>query len=352
MGNVLNMRKNIILADCCPEEVKSFANGCNEVSDTPFEIVSKISNWGYDSFIKNLWRFILYFSFPFKVFLCRESYNIIIGWQQFYAINFAFFCKLFHVKKKNIVVVANFTYKRKKSFLGWLYHKYMKFSCNNRYIDYLHVLSFKYVPICCEELGLDENKFIVTGFGIPDTYEEMKGLKAPLDNYSLSIGRSNRDFYFLVNVWKQDCLKDKTLVIASDTWKPDIDIPKNVIHHNDIKYDDSFAWFNSCDLCITSIADGNICSGDTVLLTGMMFAKPVIVTSPSTLAEMYVKDEENGLCIPKDPVIAANKIAELLSNKRKMLELGKSARDSFLANFSRESMGKAIGSKISHNKNG
>lgn len=78
MGNVLNMRKNIILADCCPEEVKSFANGCNEVSDTPFEIVSKISNWGYDSFIKNLWRFILYFSFPFKVFLCRESYNIII----------------------------------------------------------------------------------------------------------------------------------------------------------------------------------------------------------------------------------------------------------------------------------
>lgn len=345
------MKRNIVLADCCPEEIETFINGCNEVANQPFEIISKISNWGYDNRIRNLWRFILYFIFPFKIFFHRTDYNVVVGWQQFYAIGFAFFCKLFHVKKENVLVIANFTYKRKKSLSGWLFHKYMKFSCNNKYVDYLHVPSFKYVPICCKELGLEESKFIVTGFGIPDTYDEMKDLKVPLEDYSLSIGRSNRDFDFLVDVWKQDCLKNKTLVIASDTWKPSIELPKNVIHHNDIKYDESFAWFNNCNLCITSIADGNICSGDTVLLTGMMFAKPVVVTIPSTLAEMYVKDEDNGLCIQKNPVLAAQKIAELLNNKKKMMELGHSARNSFLANFSRESMGKAISSKIRCDKN-
>ena len=222
----------------------------------------------------------------------------------------------------------------------------MKFSCNNKYVDYLHVPSYNYVPICSKDLGVDENKFIVTGFGVPDTYNEMKDLKVPLDNYSFSIGRSNRDFDFLVKVWSQQCLKNRLLVIASDTWKPTSELPANVVHRNDIKYEDSFAWINNCDLCITPIADGNICSGDTVLLTGMMFAKPVVVTVPSTLAEMYVKDGHNGICISKNPKNAAQRISELLNNKTGMEQLGKTARNSFLSNFSRKSMGISICSKI------
>lgn len=94
-------------------------------------------------------------------------------------------------------------------------------------------------------------------------------------------------------------MKDKTLVIASDTWRPTEQLPKNVIHKTDIEYEDSFAWFNNCNLCITPISDGSICSGDTVLLTGMMFGKPVVVTTPSTLSEMYVENDVNGVCIEK-----------------------------------------------------
>ncbi len=338
--------KNIILADCCPDEIKTFADGCNEISDSPFEIISKISNWGYDNIIKNIWRYLLYFIFPFKIFLFRKNYNIIIGWQQFYAINFAFFSNLFKVRKRNILVVANFTYKHKAGFWGHLYYKYMKFSCNNKYVDYLHVLSYNYVSICSKDLGVDENKFIVTGFGVPDIYNEMKDLKVPLDNYSFSIGHSNRDFDFLVKVWSQQCLKNRLLVIASDTWKATSELPTNVVHRNDIKYDELFAWFNNCNLCITSIADGNICSGDTVLLTGMMFAKPVVVTIPSTLAEMYVENGKNGIYINKDVQQASEKIVELLQDKGKLEQLGNSARNSFLEHFSRRSMGISLCSSI------
>lgn len=338
--------ENIILADCKLEEVATFADGCNSVVKSPFKTLSSISNWGHGGFVQNLRRYAAYFIFPFKIFLDRKRYGTILGWQQFYAINFALFCRLFHVKKQNVVVAVNFTYKSKKGVIGKLYHAYMKFSCDNKYIDYFHVLSHNYVSVCSKELGIDKNRFIVTAFGVPDTWEDMKDLKVALDDYSLSIGRSNRDFDFLVEVWRQDCLKDKLLVIASDTWEPTMNLPDNVIFRNDIKYDESFAWFNNSNLCITSIADGNICSGDTVLLTGMMFAKPVVVTTPSTLAEMYVKDGINGIHISKVAEDAANKIAALLGDKEHMLSIGKSARASFLSNYSRRSMGVSLCSQI------
>lgn len=337
---------HIILADCKPKELETFVNGCNSVSERPFKVLSSISNWGHKGLMLNIKRYVVYFVFPLKIFLNRKKYDVILGWQQFYAINYALFSRLFLVRKRNIVVVVNFTYRRKKGIIGKLYHAYMKFSCNNHYLDYFHVLSHNYVNLCQDELGIDERKFIVAGFGVPDTYAEMKNMNVPLKNYSLSIGRSNRDFDFLVEVWKQDCLKERILVLVSDTWKPTTDLPKNVIFRDDIKYDDSFAWFNKCDLSITSIADGNICSGDTVLLTGMMFAKPVVVTTPSTLAEMYVKDGINGVCIDKNIELAAKRIAALLANTDEMNRLGKNARDSFLTNFSRESMGKVLCTQI------
>lgn len=74
----------------------------------------------------------------------------------------------------------------------------------------------------------------------------------------------------------------------------------------------------------------------------MMFAKPVVVTTPSTLAEMYVTDNENGMCVPKDIKEAARKISNLLENKAEILRLGNVARKSFVSNYSRYSMGRAL----------
>lgn len=62
----------------------------------------------------NVIRYLRYFTFPWKVFLHRKKYDCILGWQQFYAINFAFYCRLFQVRKTNKVVALNFTYKRVK----------------------------------------------------------------------------------------------------------------------------------------------------------------------------------------------------------------------------------------------
>ena len=119
-------KKNVILTDCKPEEIATFAEGCNSVVKEPFSVITSISNWEHGGFLQNIRRYAAYFVFPFKVFLKRKHYGTIIGWQQFYAINFALFCRLFYVKKRNTVIAVNFTYKRKNGFVGKIYHAYLK----------------------------------------------------------------------------------------------------------------------------------------------------------------------------------------------------------------------------------
>lgn len=338
---------NIILADCNPEEIKTFAEGCNTiVANSKFKILSSISNGSHKGIIKNLFRYLKYFTFPFLIFLNRKKYNVILGWQQFYAINFALFCRIFNVKKTNTIIIGNYTYKAKKGVIGRLYYKYMKYSCSNKYIDYIHVPSFNYADRNSRELNIPIEKFIIQQFGIVDMSNSIDNIKAPMENYSLSIGRSNRDFDFLVKVWSQPCLKNNILVIASDTWKPNRDLPSNIIYRNDIKYKESFVWIKYSQICITPIDDINLCSGDTVLLTGMMFARPVVITRPSTLAEMYVEDGVNGVCIEKDAKKAELIISDLLNDDEKRETLGNNARKCFLDKFSRRSMGIQLCKKI------
>jgi glycosyltransferase involved in cell wall biosynthesis len=78
----------------------------------------------------------------------------------------------------------------------------------------------------------------------------------------------------------------------------------------------------------------------------MMFKKTVVITQPSTLAEMYITNNQNGIVINKDITEAANVIAALLSDKAKLEEIGNNARQSFLDNFSRLSLGSKIGEQI------
>ncbi|OLA09383.1 MAG: hypothetical protein BHW12_04245 [Coprobacillus sp. 28_7] len=61
---------------------------------------------------------LMYFYITFLYFLKRDQYDYILGWQQFYALVFCFWCRIFRTKKKNKVVVINFTYKQKSGFSG------------------------------------------------------------------------------------------------------------------------------------------------------------------------------------------------------------------------------------------
>lgn len=341
------MDKNLILCDCKPIEIKDFCEAMEQYSHKEFTIHSCVTNRLQGNLFSNILRFFLYFVFPLFVYLKKKNPEIVIGWQQFYAINYAFFSKLFHAKRAKVVVVLFFTYKKKRGLAGLVYKKYIEYVMRSQYVDYVHVLGMTYAKECSIDLGIPLEKFIVSHFGFPDIYSKISILQRPFDNnYCLSIGRSNRDFDFLVNLWKQEILSKHQLIIISDTWKSKTPLPENIHHLDNVKGEAAYPWIANCEAMIIPIDDGNICSGDTVLLMGMMAQKPVVITEPSTLAEMYIKDKVDGICISKDINNAAQIIAEVLDNKELKENIGRNARNSYICNYSRHHMGETIAKNL------
>lgn len=335
----------IILADCDPDEISTFSQGCEQTAAVPFSIRSAISNKGHGSLLKRLGRYASYFTFPFGIFLRRRRYDMIVGWQQFHAINFAFFCRLTGVKKRCKVVCVNYTYKTKPGLVGRIYERYMRYAIGKGYVDAIHVPSHAYADEVAKTLGFPRERIIVIPFGTPDNYEPWSRLESPVagEPYSLAIGRSNRDFDFLAAMWSRPELKGHRLVIISDSWKPTAPLPPDITHLDNVVGDASFPYIANCRLSLVPVEHPLICSGDTVLLNSMMMLKPVVVTSPSTLAEMYVTDGFNGLYIDKTDIAAsAAKVAALLESEAEMSRMGRNARESYMQNFSRTAMGRNL----------
>ena len=336
--------KKLILADCYENEVLSLKKGIEKLFCEEFEIKSHISNGARTNIFANIKRLMIYFFVPFKYFIKRNKIQYLIGWQQFYALIYCFYCSTFHVKKKTHIIALNFTYKEKKGFKGKIYRWFMKKCLNPKYIDYLHVPSIEYKKIISKEFLLDEKKIIFSPFGIDDCFDSFSKLPKPSlikdKKYILSIGRSNRDFDFLIKNWDETL---PTLVIISDTLKVNIK-SKNIIHLTDVTGSDSYPWIFHAEINIIPIDDGRICSGDTVLLTSMCCAKNIIITKPSTLSEIYIDDKENGICIEKTKDALFNGIKEILEHKYPYL--GRNARNKFLNHYSRERIGELIGKAI------
>ena len=167
----MRQKKNVILADCEEEEIKTLVEGLEETSQEKVEILSYINNKGQGSAVKRLNRYMKLFTFPFSVFIHRKQYDVIYGWQQFYTLIYAFYCRLFNVKKTNKVIVLNFTYKDKSGVVGKLYRRFMEFIICSKYIDRLHVPSKDYAALTAKDFGISLDKFLVTTFGIPDYYQ-------------------------------------------------------------------------------------------------------------------------------------------------------------------------------------
>lgn len=336
----MKMRKNILLADCKAEEVIPFAEelfwrGCS------FEIREHIANWKRTGKVSELKRYARYFGVAFHYFLRRNKIDAVVGWQQFYALIYCFYCSVFSVKKANTVVALNFTYKEKRGRMAKLYRWFMGKCLSNRYLDYIHVPSRDYAEAVHNEFSFPKEQIIVSNFGVNDQYSKMKDLEAPhgfrKDGYALSIGRSNRDFDFLIRAWSGI---DFPLVIISDTYKGRAK-ENNITILTDVAGEASYPWISNCGLMVIPIDDGTICSGDTVLLTAMSLQRKIIVTEPSTLAEMYIEDGKNAILAPKREDVFRRKVQEVLFSE-KYKELGECARTSFLQNYTTKSMGKRV----------
>jgi hypothetical protein len=175
--------ENIILCDCQPKEIYSFREGIESEAGVTFSVKSYVANFLRKSKIANIRRYAMYFLVPIITMAHRKRYQYIIGWQQFYALIFSFYCSLFHLKKKNIVVALNFTYKKKNGIVGKIYKRFMRKCLNPKYMDYIHVPSNDYANLIVEEFAFPQNRIIVSHFGINDEFATHQEMPAPTENF-------------------------------------------------------------------------------------------------------------------------------------------------------------------------
>lgn len=334
------MGKYVLLADCDPDSVQTLADGL-KYNGHHFQVESYISNWKRTGIISELKRYGMYFTVGFRCLLKRREYAAIIGWQQFYALIFSFFCSVFQVKKSTMVVALNYTYKEKKGKAAAIYRWFMRKCMDQNYLDYIHVPSNEYADKIAKEFQFPRERIIVTGFGVDDCLEEYSRLPVPdgvqKEGYALAIGRSNRDYDFLIRAWTEI---DYPLVIISDTYKGTSSSDRITVLRN-VAGEESYPWIAHCGLMVIPIDDPLVCSGDTVLLTAMAARRRIIVTAPSTLAEMYISDGVNAVLTPKNEQEFCNTINAVLYSEQ-YKHIGDCARKSFLESYSRQSMGDSI----------
>lgn len=334
--------RNIAMFDSNKQEAEDFIKGLEASTGLEWEAKILTANQGRKNRAGNFVRYIKYFLFPFAVFLKRKNYDNVIGWQAFYGLLFAFYCRLFHVEKRNSLLIKNFTYKPKKGIIGKVYFSFMKYIVKGPYVDVFVCTSQTFCDYCAEVFNEDSSRFVFLPFGVNDFTKAVDMSKPATNDYILSLGRSNRDWDFLINsLGKTDY---PVRIVCDELHK--VDLPKNIAVYNNVWGTDSFEFIRNCKCMVIPIMDGKIGSGETVLLQTMSFSKPIIITKPSCLADDYVTDGETGLVVSKTEADLLEAITRLYCDDVLYNKLAKNSRKLYEKKHSLFSYGTNVGNTL------
>ena len=323
-------KKNLILVDYdCPSQWK-FVDGLSKSTNEPWEVKKLVSNTNHSGKFQNIIRYIKYFWLPFTVFLRRNKYKRVIGWQQFFGLILGFYCHLLHIKNAPDVYIMTFIYNRKSSKLGKIYENFIKYCITSDAVKKIIVFSKTEPKYYSEIFGVDESLFISIDLGIEDLSDKYE---ISDNGRYLSAGRSNRDYDFLIGNWNMD--RDLDIIcdtlIASEK--------ENIKIYTSIHNEEYFKMLSECHAVILSLKDVNISSGQLVILQAMMMNKPVICTENLTVAN-YIDSSSDGLIIKKD----TDSIEKALQYvEEHYSELTKKAREKFVNKYTEYQMGLNIG---------
>ncbi|MBQ8910748.1 MAG: glycosyltransferase family 4 protein [Oscillospiraceae bacterium] len=335
------MKENVALFDSSYEEAAEFIRGLQDQTGESWQAIVCNSNKGRQG-LTNAIRYIKYFLFPLKIFFQRKRYGRIIGWQEFYGLVYAFYCRLFRVKKCNSLIIKNFIYKPKKGLVGKLYFRFMNYIVKSGYVDTYICASKTMVQYCCEVFGESDDRFVFIPFGVNDFAAEYQPETPPTNDYVLSLGRSNRDWQFLLDGIAGQNYPVKIICDELRVEAP----PANVEILNSVWGSQTHQYIYNCKCMVIPIADGRIASGDTVLLMAMSFGKPIIITKPSCLADDYVTDGYNGIVIEKKAEQLQEAVQRIFQDEALYRQLSENGRQHYLEHHSLYTYGKNVGKII------
>lgn len=322
----MKKRTNVVFSDSTYEEGEAFLAGLRDITKTEWILKVCNSNGIRSSKWKNIKRYMIYCLYPLWIFFHRNKYNMIIAWQAFYGLLLAFYCRLFHVQKTNTLIIKNFTYKPKKGLVGCIYDHFLRYIVTSGYIDMYICTAKKHCLYCSERFQIPKNYFVAIPFAINDYASQYSGGKTSNEKFVLALGRSNRDWEFLINSLADSQYK---VIIICDQLKKD-HLPPNIEIINNVADIKSHQYIERCTCVVIPIKDGNIASGETVVLKAMSFGKPIIVTRPSCIAEEYVVEGVNGMIIDKNKHQLIEAIQRIFTDSHLYKDLSAGGRKTFL----------------------
>ncbi len=325
---------NIVLVDFENPNDWKFLKGLESSSDIKWVIKRKKSNKDRKGKFNNLKRYFKYFFFSFNVFTHRKKYNKIVAWQQFYGLLFAFFCRLFHVKKRNDLTIMTFIYKPKKGFIGKIYFKFMRYIVTSKYIDRFIVFSSSEVTQYNNDFNINDNRFKYIPLG-EDIIKKVKTNEINESNFVFSSGFSNRDFNFLIDVAHR-LPNIKFMIYADYCYKKD-----NVVVTDELVGDKLDELLEKCRIVAVPLKE-NRQSGQLTVIHAMEAGVPVIVTNADAMKD-YIRDNDNGFICENSVELWAENINKLYTDDELYKRFSIKEQIDYAEKHTVESMGKNIG---------
>lgn len=333
--------KNIILADFDVDNSWGLKKGIEEETNEEWEVISIINNTFSKNFLQKIIKYIKLFTIPLSFVINRKKIDKIVTWQQFYGLNFAFFCRLFNFKKMNKLIVMTFIYKEKKGILGKIYYKYLKYILQSNYIDKIICYSNSEVKYYKDLFKLNDDKIVFCHLGVePIKISNANFEEYNLNKYILSAGKSNRDYDFLIESLKNSEYNVK--IVCRD--KIQIQY-SNIEQFNKIPYNEYLKLLTECYCVVIPLDDLKISSGQLVILEAMQLNKPIIITENDTVID-YIQNNVNGFIIKKDKSILLECLEKIYSNESLYKTIIVNAQKFFNEKCTIYNLGKSIGKII------
>lgn len=313
-------RKNIFAIDFNQSEAIEIINKLNSGTDVKWEIACCVAKKS-QSRVKDLWRYSKYFLFPFKLFLNRKRIANLITWQQFYGILFAFYCRLFHVKKVSQLVILTFMYSPKKGVIGRLYSWFMHYSVCNKYVDHIVCFSKKEIEWYINEFKLSPDKISFLPVAVRKIPEYDTTISK--NKYVFTAGHSGRDLDFVI----RSLNNTEFNVVVADNHTNEIPA-ENIVVDKDSTGDSMFQLMAHSYVVITPLKDKLKSAGHLMSLQAMQMGKPVICTDSAGMRP-YLVDGYNGIFIEntKDDLLDA--LSRLYRNSDLYSRMSINARNTY-----------------------
>lgn len=286
---------NLILANWRDDYKLKFKDILEEATSLQWVIMEKKSKFSHKGKLGNIKRYINYFSVSFELLKKRNQYERIIVFQQFYGICLAFFLRSFKCKKTFRLYIMSFIYIPKgRGLIGKVYEWFMKYSTGSKFVDALICHSKIELDLYASQLALPMDRLQYLLFGIADDRERFKSED---QGYYLCVGRSNRDYKYIIN---ELAGTDIQIIILCDTLKTKKqNLTDNIKVFNNVFDDEYYELLSKCTGMITILDKPNVSSGQLSIIKAMQFGKPIIINGCPAIND-YIEDQVNAIVIKKE----------------------------------------------------